>query len=114
MSNRASTLVWDHAHYTGTRKLVLLALADAANQEGLCWPSMKTIARMAGCSERRAQEHIGVLEEAGWIERIPQPGRANWYRVKEPPTAAETPAEPMQDITDDTETEGCEISHPEP
>ena len=84
MSVKITTQVWEHSRHTGTRKLVLLALADAANQEGLCWPSMQTIARMACCSVRRAREHVTALTEEDWVERREKPGTSNWYLVHLP------------------------------
>ncbi|MBU2713694.1 DnaT-like ssDNA-binding domain-containing protein [Zooshikella harenae] len=44
-------------------KLVLLALADQANDEGVCWPSMSTIAKKTSCSTTTARRHIQLLEK---------------------------------------------------
>ncbi|HEY7975201.1 MAG TPA: helix-turn-helix domain-containing protein, partial [Ktedonobacterales bacterium] len=116
MSNKISALVWEQAHCGGTRKLVLLALADAANQEGLCWPSIATIARMAGCSPRRAQEHISALVKLGWVTRSPSPGRSNNYMVHAPADDVDAapddigPDAPSDEIADTTISQGCEIS----
>ena len=44
-----------------TPKLVLLALADAADDAGVCWPSVSTVAAKAGCSPctvRRVMKHL--------------------------------------------------------
>lgn len=49
------------------RKLVLLALADNANDEGRCWPSQPTIARKASLSVRALRDHLHALEADGWI-----------------------------------------------
>ena len=53
------------------RKLVLLKLADQANDNGECWPSYKSIAKGAECSERAAMGHIDWLAKNGflWIEK---------------------------------------------
>ena len=53
------------------RKLVLLKLADQANDKGECWPSYKSIAKGAECSERAAMGHIDWLAKNGflWIEK---------------------------------------------
>lgn len=73
---------------TGSRKAILLALASRANDRGECWPSVKTLARDAGVSERTAQRTLRELAIDGWIEvreRPPGPGRrqgANRYRLR--------------------------------
>ncbi len=44
-----------------TPKLVLLALADAADDAGVCWPSVSTVPAKAGCSPRtvwRVMKHL--------------------------------------------------------
>ena len=52
------------------RKLVLLKLADQANDKGECWPSYATIAKAAECSRTSAVNHIKSLEKQGflWVE----------------------------------------------
>ncbi|RPD86299.1 helix-turn-helix domain-containing protein [Neisseria weixii] len=52
------------------RKLVLLKLANQANDKGECWPSYKSIADGAECSKRAVEEHIKWLKENGflWVE----------------------------------------------
>ena len=42
-------------------KLVLMALADAANDQGTCWPSVATIAAKVGVSTRTVQRVIQTL-----------------------------------------------------
>lgn len=42
-------------------KLVLLVLADNANDKGFCWPSIRNIARRASVSERTVQRTIFQL-----------------------------------------------------
>ena len=44
-----------------TAKLVLLALADAADDEGNCWPSVATIARKAGVTTRTVRRVMETL-----------------------------------------------------
>jgi hypothetical protein len=41
-------------------KLILMAIADAADEEGDCWPKVKTIAKKCGVSDRTVQR---VLKE---------------------------------------------------
>ena len=50
-----------------TQKLVLMALADAADDEGVCWPSIATIARKCSISERTAQRIVAELIRSGLL-----------------------------------------------
>jgi hypothetical protein len=50
------------------RKLVLLALADWADDDGgQCFPAIATIALRASISDRQAQRHMRSLMRDGWI-----------------------------------------------
>ena len=50
-------------------KLVLVALANFADDEDLAWPHVETLAGMASVSTRTVQRALKTLEEAGLIER---------------------------------------------
>ncbi len=52
------------------RKLVLLKLADNANDQGECWPSIPYLAATCEMAERSVQNHIKWLHEQGflWVE----------------------------------------------
>ncbi len=52
-----------------TTKLVLLALADHADDDGVCWPGMRLVAQKAGISKRTAQRHVKKLEDAGLLRK---------------------------------------------
>ncbi len=64
------------------QKLVLLALADCANDEGLAWPSVATIAKKSGCNERTVQRNLRALEDAGLIVRDEVLGKGCRYWLK--------------------------------
>ncbi|MGF6148995.1 Uncharacterised protein [Kingella potus] len=49
------------------RKLVLLKLADQANDRGECRPSYASVAEAAECSSRAVINHIRWLEEYGFL-----------------------------------------------
>ncbi len=49
------------------RKLILLKLADNANDNGVCFPSYNNIAEMCEVSERSVISHIKALEKMGLI-----------------------------------------------
>lgn len=65
------TLTFADLQDTGNAQahLVLLAVARCAHWEtGECWPGVKTIAKMAKCSERTARSYIAKLKDDGFIE----------------------------------------------
>lgn len=68
MSIRLMTAVWEQADVAGGELLVLLALADAANDKGLCWPSVHTLARKSRLSERHVVRILRSLENSGLLE----------------------------------------------
>lgn len=69
MSIAALNWAWGQKCPNATSKLVLLALADKANEDGECWPGMDTVAEMAGVSVRQVSTHLSRLSEAGLIEK---------------------------------------------
>lgn len=84
MSIRIMSQVWDSGPEDRAELLVLLALADFANDAGECWPSMICIAAKARMTERGAQKIVRRLEETGWLEIATGGGRGgkNSYRIK--------------------------------
>lgn len=69
MSIKLMTSVWDSADLNGSDLLVLLALADWSNEEGMSWYSIRKIAQRARVSVRQAQRILTELEEKGYINR---------------------------------------------
>lgn len=68
------------------RKLVLLKLADNANDQGECWPAVQYIAEQCEISKRSAQNHIQQLVKDGLVrieERKAENGlnRSNVYHL---------------------------------
>ena len=67
-------------------KLVLMALADAANDQGICWPSVATIAGKVGVSTRTVQRIMQTqisreLLTAEQRYRSDGSCSSNWYRL---------------------------------
>lgn len=60
--------VWD-MDLKPIEKLVLLALADHADDKGVCWPSQGYIANKSGCSRKTVNEKIGGFVKAGIIKK---------------------------------------------
>lgn len=84
MSIRIMTAVWERTDLSSTHKLVLLALADWANDEGLCWPSINRLAVKSGLTSRSVQKSIRALEETGFIKREEVTGKGNRYWISIP------------------------------
>jgi hypothetical protein len=75
------TEVWAKAPFKRSDLLILLALADSANDEGVCWPSIATLAKRGRINRRNTYAALGKLEEAGWLERTSREGRSTIYTV---------------------------------
>ena len=74
-------LVWEIDLPPG-EKLVLLALADQANDAGTqCWPSVETIAKRSGQGIRTVRRALASLEKAGHLTRDHRDGTSTQYRV---------------------------------
>ena len=69
MSIDALNWAWEQDCPNPTAKLVLMALADHANADGECWPSMKKIAQRSGITPRQVSTHIMRLEELGLVTK---------------------------------------------
>lgn len=80
MSVRVMTEVWA-LDLPDSQKIVLLALADSANDEGFCWPSMASLARKCSKGERTVQGVIKQLVEAGHLTRKEVLGKGCQYIV---------------------------------
>lgn len=80
MSIKIMTAVWELS-LPDSEKLALLALADCANDEGLCWPSMATLARKCSKSDRTLQKAVIALCEKGHLSRDERPGKGVLYRI---------------------------------
>lgn len=77
---------------TQTEKLVMLALADSANDDGVTWMAVRSkragkmdLMRKASASERAVQGAIKRLVDAGFLYRVENPGRGVVYVVSTTP-----------------------------
>lgn len=68
MSIKLSSKVWDSTLPTNL-KVVLGQICDAANDEGVCWPSQKTLMHKTSMTDKTLQKHIASLESMGLISR---------------------------------------------
>jgi hypothetical protein len=79
----------------GSTKLVLLALADHSDNDGICWPGIKGIAQKCGLMDRTVQLCLSQLIQAGLISKTERQRRSNLYQlhldVKSTPNEISTP-----------------------
>lgn len=61
MSNKALNWAWNQP-IPSVPKLILVYLADAANEENLCWPSQTTIAEKCSLNRSTVNQYIRWLE----------------------------------------------------
>ena len=74
--------VWEDARIQSQPELlVLLALADHARDDGVCWPSIRTIAAKARVEERSAQRILRRLIEKGLVELVTKGGCIDGHNV---------------------------------
>jgi Helix-turn-helix domain len=83
VSVQASAAVWERSRLRGLARLVLLAIADAANREGEnAFPSISTIAAMCLVDPRTVQRKILEAVAAGELEVVKGGGRrSNSYSI---------------------------------
>jgi hypothetical protein len=69
MSIAMTKQIWSNAdpELSGGKLLVMLCLADHANEVGECWPSTLTIAREVRLHRQNVMVHIKELEASGYI-----------------------------------------------
>ena len=82
MSIEAVRHVLENSKTKGAQRLILVVIAEHADKNGLAWPSVQTIARLANCSERFVHTTIAKLKSGELIiERGGGRGRSNRYRI---------------------------------
>jgi DNA-binding IscR family transcriptional regulator len=74
MSIKWMTWVWASSPYAGQRLLLHLALADFANDEGVCFPSHHTLARKARCSTSWVSQTMKQMVDDNMIEVLERAG----------------------------------------
>ena len=94
MSIKVMTRVFDNEDIAAVPRLVLLALADHADDDGICYPSVARLARRTGLSERALQSNFKKLVSAGLlrIDKNAGPRGCNRYCVTLSPPTAVAPA----------------------
>lgn len=62
-----------HSRAKGTARLVLIGIANH-DGDGGAWPTIKTLAKYAACSDSQVQRNIAQLESLGELKRFIQAG----------------------------------------
>jgi hypothetical protein len=91
MSHWASTWAYEQDIQPCGRKFVLVALAGFADEDGFCYPSQETLAKMTGQDVRSVKRHLKALEADEVIKRQPRWKRAggrnsDGYTLQAPPS----------------------------
>jgi hypothetical protein len=76
-------------------KAVLLCLADLANESGVCWPSVETLAIHSGFAKSTVMEALKTLEHLGYFFIDRQIGVTNKYQLNEKKLSTALPADGM-------------------
>lgn len=96
MSVRAFSWAIDQEVGDPTTKLVLMLIADHANQDAACWPRQSLLAEKAHVTERTVRRHIQKLEDEGYLVRYERRRKdgsrsSNGYRLVMDPAAEPEP-----------------------
>lgn len=81
MSVDVMSLVWKNAAVKGNTLLVLLAMADWSSDDGVCWPSVITLAAKSRQSERSVQYALRDLTKDNLIRLIPGNKKTPTYQI---------------------------------
>ena len=94
MSGQATGWVLRHGPRDRALRLVLLAIADAANRDGECArPGMGAIIEGALYSEGHCRRAIAKLEAEGWLEETERPGPGKVAEFRLPGVTADNAAQ---------------------
>ena len=77
MSIRTMDRVWKNSMQSGGKLLLLLAIADFANDKGMAYPGIDTLAEKTRQSRRTVQRQLAELEAEQEIAIEPGTGRSN-------------------------------------
>src|SRR4030095_3986241 len=67
MSIRAINWAFNQKVGSMATKIILIKLADNANDEGFCWPSLDYVSEKCECDKTTVKRHIKRLEELNLV-----------------------------------------------
>jgi hypothetical protein len=97
MSTIIMSLCWPLQGMSGPQKAVLISLADNANDEGVCWPSVARISERTCLAERTVQAAIKWLGQVGILSVRERMGRSTIYTLTPASYAPPQEAHPAAD-----------------
>lgn len=115
MSTAMMTMVFNSDVQPAPKRLVLLAIADNASDEGICWPKVSTIARKSGLSESSVQRWMAQLESEGVISREKQfaeNGRQTTNMITIDPLRVQRVGPSPSNVSDPPESNQCDPPRP--
>lgn len=126
MSIRTMARVWEESQHSGTNLLMLLAVADFSDDDGIAYPSVDKLAKKCRMSKRNAQDRLRELSDSGELVVLknqgPPPKFPNLFRINlsalgVKPTAPVQPTSPVQCSVDRgavQRSEGVKPTAPKP
>lgn len=83
MSVKMLTRVWEHSAHSGTGLLMMLAIADFADDDGNAYPAVGTLADKCRMTSRNVNHILAQLRESGELEvrQNEGPKGTNLYRI---------------------------------
>ena len=81
MSTFILSACWELTGMSSTQKIVLISLADQANDEGVCWPSIKSISKRSCLTERAVRNALEWLKKAKILEVQQRFNSSNVYKI---------------------------------
>ncbi|HBO0031498.1 helix-turn-helix domain-containing protein [Pseudomonas aeruginosa] len=81
MSTIIMSACWPLQGMSPAQKAVLISLADQANDQGVCWPAVDSIATRCCLSKRAVQQAIKWLRSVGIVSVEERQGRSTMYSV---------------------------------
>lgn len=81
MSTIIMAACWPLQGMSPAQKAVLISLADQANDDGVCWPAVGTIAARTCLSERAVRDALAWLQAAGAVFREYRHNTSTSYTV---------------------------------
>jgi hypothetical protein len=113
MSIKIMSIVWDRGPENQAERFVLLALADYANDDGECWPSIEGVARKTCLTDRGVRKIMRRLEDTGWLSIEAGGGRknCNLYRIKTLNTVQPERGSPLNVVPENPEPRSINPEH---
>jgi hypothetical protein len=91
MSIKLMTQAWENEQVKGSELLLLLALCDHANDDGVCWPSLHSLAIKTRVEERGVSKNMKKLYDKGLVTYLEKGGGKNTSVYIVTPVPEDTP-----------------------